>query len=277
MRSYPQVVGDYALNGMQLLNGFLLAMGIAILGYLGRALSWDGALAAVLVGGVTFGIGGFLPAVLLILFFITSSLLTKLGKTRKRSVVVAFAKGGRRDYGQVLANGGLAAILAALYGISGQTGWLLGLSGALAAVNADTWATELGVLARRWPRLITSWTRVEPGTSGGVTLEGTLAGLGGAAVIAFATGLGKGKIAFVLPIVIGGMIGAFLDSVMGATVQSIYYCPTCDKQTERHPLHICGTKTEQLRGWHWLNNDGVNFIASVLGASSSLILWWIFR
>jgi len=263
------------MSGMQILLGILLAMGIAILGYLGQALSWDGALAAILVGGITFGIGGALPAVLLILFFITSSLLTRLGKARKRSIVAAFAKGGRRDYGQVLANGGLTAIMAACYGITGQVGWLLGLSGALAAVNADTWATELGVLARRWPRLITTWTRVEPGTSGGVTLEGTLAGLGGAAIIALAAGLGRSEIELVLPILAGGMIGTFFDSVLGASVQSIYYCPTCDKQTERHPSHGCGTKTERLRGWHWLNNDGVNFIASVLGAFSSLILWWL--
>ena len=261
------------MNVLQILLGILLAIGIAILGYLGRALSLNGALASILVGGVTFGLGGALPATLLILFFITSSLLTRLGKARKRAVVAAFAKGGRRDYAQVLANGSLAAFLAALYGISGQAQWLLGLAGALAAVNADTWATELGILARHWPRSVTSWKRVEPGTSGGVTLEGTLAGLGGAAVIALAAGIGARQIIMAVPILAGGMFGSLIDSILGASVQSIYSCPSCDKETERHPIHSCGSNTVHLRGWRLLNNDGVNFIASLSGAFCSIILW----
>ena len=49
-----------------------------------------------------------------------------------------------------------------------------------------------------------------------------------------------------------------MDSLLGATVQVIYTCPACGKETERHPLHACGTQTVYKRGWRWMNNDAVN-------------------
>jgi uncharacterized membrane protein len=62
-----------------------------------------------------------------------------------------------------------------------------------------------------------------------------------------------------------GVLGAFIDSLLGATLQAVYYCENCQKETERHPLHYCGTQTTLRRGWQWLNNDWVN-AACTLGA-----------
>jgi uncharacterized protein (TIGR00297 family) len=218
---------------------------------------------------------GLLPAVLLITFFVSSSVLSRIGGIRKREVAQAFAKGGKRDYGQVFANGGLAAILATLYGLTGQKIWLAGLAGALAAVNADTWSTELGVLARHWPRMITTGLRVEPGTSGAITLEGTAAALGGAITIGIIAGIGVGDLKLGSLVVMGGFVGAMADSILGASVQAIYYCPVCDKQTERYPYHSCNTATIYDRGWRWLSNDGVNLIASLIGALLPLMILWL--
>ena len=184
-----------------------------------------------------------------------------------------FAKGGRRDHGQVLANGGLAAISAMMYALRGEMLWLVSLIGALAAVTADTWATELGVLARRRPRLITTGRAVDAGTSGGVTLEGTLATAGGAGLIGLAAAFLLNRWMIILIALAGGMVGAFFDSLLGATVQAIYRCPSCSRETERHPLHTCGHGTQLLRGWSWLSNDVVNFIASLVGAVTALIFW----
>jgi uncharacterized protein (TIGR00297 family) len=257
----------------QLSLGLILGSVIGGLAYVFGSLTLKGASAATLVGAVTFGFGGLLPAVLLVLFFLSSSALSHVGVRHKRALLDMFAKGGRRDHGQVLANGSLAAISAMMYALRGEMLWLVSLIGALAAVTADTWATELGVLAHRRPRLITTGRVVDAGTSGGVTLEGTLATAGGAGLIGLAAALLLNRWMIVLIALTGGMVGAFFDSLLGATVQAIYRCPSCSRETERHPLHTCGHGTQLLRGWSWLSNDMVNFIASLVGAVTALICW----
>jgi uncharacterized protein (TIGR00297 family) len=250
--------------------GLALAALIAVAAWRLGALSTSGAVAAALVGSLTYGIGGLPAAILLIAFFTSSSLLSRAFASRKRQVTANFAKGGQRDWAQVAANGGMAVLALA----AGAVGWLSvpvawgAFAAALATVNADTWATELGVLSANQPRLITTGKLVSRGTSGGVSLLGS--------VVALAAALAIGILAWMLvrpasPIIIGiaalaGLLGSFVDSYLGAMVQAIYYCPKCKKETERHPLHSCGTKTTFRRGWAWLDNDWVNFLSSVAGA-----------
>jgi hypothetical protein len=69
----------------------------------------------------------------------------------------------------------------------------------------------------------------------------------------------------------GGLAGSLFDSLLGATVQTIYYCDGCGKETERR-VHRCGQATRRLRGWPWLDNDGVNFVASLVGAAVAGLL-----
>lgn len=186
-----------------------------------------------------------------------------------------FSKGSQRDLAQVLANGGLGAILALVHTLLPDQVWpWLAYIGAMAAVNADTWATEIGVFNPDPPRMITSGRRVGRGTSGAVSILGYLAVLGGAALIGITAAVSQTANAWA---VIGaaaaaGFAGSTLDSLLGATVQSIYYCPACEKDTERQPLHTCGTQTIPQRGWRWLDNDWVNFIASLAGAATAI---WI--
>lgn len=263
---------------MQVLIGFGFAVIVAVLAWRAGALSISGAWAAALTGGLIFGLGGLPWAALLLVFFITSSGLSRLFKRRKAALDEKFAKGSQRDWGQVLANGGLGALLAALAAVAPQqTGlWWAAFAGAMAAVNADTWATELGVLSRTAPRLITTWAQVERGTSGGVSLAGYLAAAGGAAVVALGAVLvlpsETAGLVF-LAALLGGLVGSTVDSLLGATVQAIYYCPACAKETERHPQHTCGAATTQQRGWNWLNNDAVNLICSLAGAAASAVTW----
>jgi uncharacterized protein (TIGR00297 family) len=256
-----------------LAGGALLAVVVAAGAYAAGSLSRSGAWAAVAVGTLTFGVGGVLPAVLLLLFFFSSSGLSRVGGARKRNVAAAFSKGGRRDLGQVLANGALAAVFSVGFGLTGGLLWLAGLAGALAAVNADTWATELGVLARQDPRRITSGERVPAGTSGAISLPGVLAALGGALCIGLPAGLALGQPALTGVLAVAGLAGSLFDSLLGATLQAIYYCPACTKETERHPTHGCGSPTQPLRGWRWLDNDGVNFAASMVGALVGAGAW----
>ena len=262
---------------MQILIGFLLAILIALLAWRVGSLSKSGAWAAVLSGGLIFGLGGFPWATLLLTFFISSSALSRAFGKRKASLAEKFAKGNQRDWGQVLANGGLGAVLAIGFFIAPQQEWIwLAFAGAMAAVNADTWSTELGVLSSVLPRLITNGREVERGTSGGVSLAGTLAAMGGAALVAVAAVSFPPYQNWLLRlgiIILGGVIGSLFDSVLGASLKAIYWCPSCSKETERHPTHICGSATERLRGWRWLNNDMVNFACSMMGSFVAAGLW----
>lgn len=260
----------------QVLIGISFAILIALVAWRVRSLSTSGAIAAVFVGGITFGFGGGLPTALLLTFFISSSLLSRIGGARKEAVATAFEKGGKRDYAQVLANGSIAAIFSIFLAITEGKFWLVGILGAFAAVTADTWSTELGVLAHRRPRLITTWKPVESGTSGGITLEGSLAGLLGAALIGIVAGVWNQDPRIFAAAALGGVLGASFDSLLGASVQGMYFCPQCEKLTERHPTHLCGETTAHMRGWPWLTNDLVNFLASFFGALASIGLWWVF-
>ena len=262
---------------MQLICGIILAIIISHLAYRAHSLNKSGALTATLIGTVIFGIGGWQWAILLLTFFITSSALSRAFKNRKQELNEKFSKGHERDAGQVFGNGGLAVLFAALHAFyPGSIIPWVGFAAALAAVNADTWATELGVLNPTPPRLITDLSQpVEKGTSGGISLWGTGASLLGSSLIALlAVSLSPAGIlttADCLLITLAGLAGSLFDSYLGATVQAMYYCPTDKKETEKHPLHTCGTETVHLRGWKWLNNDWVNFACSAFGVVVALI------
>jgi len=155
--------------------------------------------------------------VLLLAFFVLSTLLSRRGTARNER--------------QVIANGGIAA-LAALAG-----NWLW-FAGALAAANADTWATEIGSHSRTPPRLIISGRRVPAGTDGGITVLGTAGGIAGAGLVAglsYLLGQRSG-----VAIAVAGIVGMLVDSLLGATVQG------------------------KVR---WMDNDVVNLAATLTGAA----------
>jgi uncharacterized protein (TIGR00297 family) len=266
------------LNGWQLGFGVALSALIAWAGYWGRSLSCSGVVGAIIVGTLTFGLGGWTWGLLLIAFFVSSSLLSHYRKDDKRELAEKFAKTSQRDLGQALANGGWGAILAIAYFCKPDPILFAAFVGAMAAVNADTWATELGVLSPTPPRLLTTGQRVPVGTSGGVTSLGTIAAFGGGLFISLlALALGQveaiwgsellnGGYLWLVPIgILGGLGGSTFDSLLGATVQGIYYCSLCQKETESK-VHRCGQPARHLRGWRWLNNDWVNFASSIVGS-----------
>jgi uncharacterized protein (TIGR00297 family) len=266
------------VNVARLLSSLGLALAAGGLGFRQGWLTASGWAGAVLVGTATAGVGGWQWGLLVIIFFISSSSLSRLGTRHKgRLAAEIWEKGSSRDIGQVLANGGLVSILACCDALWPWPGWWAAAVGALAAVTGDTWATEIGVLGRRPPRLITTGQIVPAGTSGGVTLLGIAATLAGATMI--------GASALILQLlfdrsadpalfagaIAGGLAGGAADSLLGATWQSVYRCPRCKVETERRQ-HSCGALTAPLRGWSWLNNDAVNALASVSGGFAALLV-----
>jgi uncharacterized protein (TIGR00297 family) len=271
---------------------YLAAAAVALTGYWARALSASGAIAACIVGGTILGFGGWAWAILLVLFFASSSVLSFFRRTdtSKLTASETFDKGGRRDAAQVVANGGVGALLALLSFFTPPhlTAILFcAYTGSLAAATADTWATEIGVLSRTQPRIITNMKPATPGTSGGVTWLGSGASAAGALIVSVAAALLVATPLFTLQAqhpgntvslfgagLAGGIVGALADSLLGATVQASYICPRCDKPTESR-VHKCGTPTRLARGMQWISNDVVNSAATLTGALVSGALCWV--
>ncbi|HEV2750513.1 MAG TPA: DUF92 domain-containing protein [Gemmatimonadales bacterium] len=217
-----------------------------------RWLTPRGLVAACVVGSVVAWGLSWPGLVVLAAFFLSGSLLTQLAERG--------GGGPRRNARQVLANGAVAAVAALL-------GSWPGAAGAIAAAAADTWATEVGALSPIPPRLVTSWRRVTRGTSGGMTLLGTLGGCAGAALIAgLAVSLSPRGTAPGFPVLaVAGVTGMLADSLLGATLQGKYECPACDARFE-HGNTVCHEPVRLTSGWRWLDNDAVNFAATVVGA-----------
>ncbi len=260
-------VSDTHRHHVQALIGIALAAVVAYAAHRARALTFSGAIAALVIGAITFGIGGWQAAVTVFSFFIPSTILSRVGKRRKREFVDV-GKQGARDAWQVAANGGIAA-LAMLFAPRFGGIMLAAFAGAFAAASADTWGTEIGTLARATPRSIRTLKPVPTGLSGGITAQGTIAECAGAL---FVGGVAAAlHVAPLLPVAVGGIAGAFLDSVLGATAQSLRYCGRCGRECETNP-HACGTPTALRRGFEWFENDAVNFAATLCGAVVAIVL-----
>jgi len=263
---------------------FLTAFGgsafIALLAWRVRALSWNGALAATVVGTValssSYGAGAYV-----IVWFALATVLSRVGKATKASRVAEIVeKSTQRDAWQVLANGGVFAGLVLSRIIvapqcdlfSGCERILVAAAAALAAAGADTWATEVGTLFGGAPWSLRTLSHVPTGTSGAVTLGGTLAMFAGASTLAFvalALGVVSGTHSLVA-VAVGGCAGALADTLLGAWLQERRWCPRCTTETEQH-THRCGTATVHHRGVSGLNNDVVNLLCTLVGAVVGLL------
>lgn len=231
-----------------------MAIAVAAVAWRGGALRLSGAAAAALVGALTLIGAGWMGGAVLMAFFLPSTAISRLWPA---AASAADPKGDRRDAWQVLANGGIPALAVALGGLPGAMAFAAGLT----AAAADTWATAVGAHSRTPPRHILTTQVVSPGTSGGVTVLGTVGAAAGAALVAIAAvplvGLRGAALAFGI-----GMGGMVLDSALGAGVQGRFHCDNCDRPSE-WKMHRCGRATRWLGGRPWITNDGVNALASL--------------
>lgn len=256
---------------VRILFGLILAASIAGTARRARSLTIGGAVAAAMLGTVAVA-AGWNWGVLLIAYFVSSTLLSRIGARQKeRRTTTIVAKGGERDAVQVLANGALFGAAALAMMIQPHAQWLALGAGALAASAADTWATEIGTLSHADPRFVFSGRRVPAGTSGAVTVPGTIAMCAGAAFIALLMVVLGSAPQIAWRVALGGIAGAVLDTVLGAAVQSRRWCDVCERETERE-IHDCGNATRHHRGLAWLDNDLVNFLSSAAGGLLAALL-----
>lgn len=218
---------------------------VAYLGFRAKTVSVSGMIGGWVVGVIIFVCGGGAAWTLLFLTFVAATASSRVGLVRKTRLGIAEEKGGRRGAGNAFANCGVAAIAALLAMTSRYPAEsLLAMTAALVAGASDTVASEVGKAWGRRTFLITSLRRVPPGTTGAMSLEGTIAGIVSAALLTWiAHALGLIAAAAIVAVVIAATAGALVESVLGATL-------------ERPGI---------------LNNDMLNFINTAVAAIA--VLW----
>ena len=268
----PLVPGDLLLD----LGELAIVVVFALVAIESKALDRGGFLASVVVGYAIFLGGGWRWFIVIASFFIIGVGATWFKYEYKKSLGGAQEKGGARNWPNILANGGAAAMFGIAELISREPAFAVLYLGAMSAAASDTLATELGLLSRSRPRLITRPSElVMPGTSGGVTPLGFLGTVVASVVIGVIAALlgvvkGASGAEIVLLATFGGVVGSFADSALGATVQRKSVCVACGKPTEN--LTHCGRPTERRSGNLRVDNDIVNLAATLAGAAASLAL-----
>jgi uncharacterized protein (TIGR00297 family) len=252
--------------------GAVLALLIAFGSQRAGFLAPSGAVATFLLAVVVFGLGGWKWTVPILAFFILSSVLSKIGKAHAGDVSDLHEKGSTRDYAQVFANGGVPGLLVLAAAVAPTLDAYPLYLGSVAAVTADTWGTEIGLMGKGRTVLITTFRPVRPGINGGVSALGLLGGTIGASLIG-ASSLGWiGSTTTLWTVVLAGLVGSLVDSYAGATLQAQYRCLVCSKMTERS--RHCGTPAPQVCGIRWISNDTVNWMCAGGGAVAAAALSW---
>ena len=171
---------------------------------------------------------------------------------------------------QIMANGLVATVIALIYFFNNDKMAIVLFYSCLAATTADTWGTEIGHFSNAKPRLIFSNIKVDKGTSGGVTLLGTLGSLGGSALIAGAFYFIDKSLTSTAIIFLSGFSGSLFDSALGRFYQARFKCLVCGKVVEEK-VH-CNQEAIFYKKIKWIDNNMVNFFNACFGALLSQIL-----
>lgn len=269
---------------LRCLLSLLISFAIAYRSLRKKSLDLSGAIAGFLVLSIHIA-AGFSYGILILVFFFTSSKLTKFGVEKKKMVDADFKESGQRNWMQVMCNSAIATALVVSVGV--MTGWqdrcldtkdsvritclIGGIIGHYACCNGDTWSSEYGVLSNASPRLITSFKKVPKGTNGAVTVDGLLAAVAAGTVIGLAyyllglaTTLCSPSLArrqlLIIPVsATAGLFGSLIDSLLGATIQFSGYCKLRKKVVGKP-----GPTVKCITGMDILDNNGVNFVSILI-------------
>jgi len=262
-------------------------------GYRKGSLSLSGLISAWLVGMISC-YSSWTIAVSLLTFYYSSSKLTKYKSTIKKTLEDNHSEGGNRNYVQVFSNSLTATIFALLFHIYTNrlstiinynydyfSSFLLSaIIGHYSCCNGDTWASELGILSKSEPILITTLKRVPKGTNGGISKTGILASISGGlligvfyylATITFGTDNSEYKylsstfhlIPVLLLSTLSGLIGSLIDSLLGATLQASLWSENKKIIVSEERKIPPNERTKLISGKKILNNHQVNFISSL--------------
>jgi len=260
--------------------GLGLGIATAVVAYRLRYATFSGTLALFITILTPFALASWMWGIPVVLYFLSDLLASRYQSASKRMLGERFEHDAQRGWPQIVARTSWSMLILGTDIVMGHVpGLYVAFVGALAASLSDAWATELGALSLKHPRLITSGRSVKPGSAGAVTPMGLVASLVGAwlmgvvslGVVMLYAWLEKEPVApplLWLPLAasVGGLLGSLTDSLLGAAAQRISYCEDCQERTE-HLVHHCGCRTVQVRGWSWLDNERINWVICVIGAA----------
>ncbi|WP_058485452.1 DUF92 domain-containing protein [Defluviitalea phaphyphila] len=262
--------------------GLVASSIISYIGYKKHALTLNGCIGAIILGTGIFFSSHFYGSFLIVIFFTTSTIFTFIKENIKKELNNKYEKNSGRDFFQVFANGGVGLFYSFIYYFTSNPIYLVLIGVSFSAPNADTWASELGVLSKNNPISIRTFKKVSKGTSGAISFLGIIFSLLGSIIIALSSvitililkleiySLSLYEIFFLISL--GGFLGSVIDSLLGATAQGIYYNDILKIETEK-PFYKEKPNT-LIRGYKIFNNDFVNFISILL---STIIIYFLYN
>ena len=225
-----------------------ISFGFAYFAYRLKTADIPGLFSAALVGILLIVFAGISWFLIMLSFFIIGAAATRYQIDYKKSLHVEQESGGVRGYVNVFANGLVSVIAAICFGVTQHPAFIALYIGSVATAAADTVAGEIGVCSGR-PYLITTLKPVPEGTNGGVSPTGEIAGLFAAVFVsACAVLLGVADLSIFVAGVLGGLIGANIDSLIG----------------------------EVLENKKIIGNAGTNFLSTLGGGVVTCLLWIAF-
>lgn len=262
------LIGVFVLDAgasehQRIILGALFALGFCLVAFLLNWLSLDGARAGTVLGTLVFGLGGFSITFLVLFFFLSSTLISIKDKVVIEPASYNYTRQTRRDGLQVWSNGFWFSIFLMMgFVFEAEVFWVAAIS-ALATATADTWATELGSRRFNVQTYLLNGLEVDPGTEGGVSVPGTLAGLTGSLIISFfAVYLFSLTMSALFIIFIAGFLGCLADSYFGAVLQGT-------NRTLSLPFFKNGATGT-------VDNNMVNWISTGVGSLLAIMLTLVF-
>jgi uncharacterized protein (TIGR00297 family) len=247
-----RIVGDPDFAA-RLSQGLGVNVLVAFAAWRARSIDVAGALSAIAIGTlITLSLSLRAFAVMMA-FFVVGSAVTKLGYRIKAARGIAQEKGGARGWRNAWANGGVPALLAVAAGAAPpglRETLTVAYAASVATAAADTCSSETGKAYGRRTFLITTLRPVPPGTEGAVSLEGTLGGLAGGALVA-AVGALCGLYGWPAAAIaaVAGLLGSLAESVLGTVAEE--------------------------RGW--MDNDLLNATNTAIGGLLAAWAWSLLR
>ncbi|WP_335869375.1 DUF92 domain-containing protein [Bacillus sp. 2205SS5-2] len=243
---------------------WLIIIMTALGGFFTKSLKLSGAIGAIVIGVVILEAFQWHGLVVVGSFFASSSIWSKYKYKDKQKLEQKLAKSAQRDWQQVVANGGAAALFSICFILLQNEVLFYAFLAAVSGANSDTWASEIGTLSKKKPLSLIRFKEVEKGTSGAVSILGTIAGLAGSFFIVMVIWLLEPDLPTTSLLLVGvaGFFGNLLDTILGAYVQAEYTCNICELKTEL--TSHCLKKTTLSKGVSWINNEVVNFTSSVI-------------